>query len=1142
MVAGQCKTISKWLTDNALQHGERSAIEGIDQAPLSHVALSQHVHDIGKQLHQHGIGRGDVVLISLGNGPDALTAILAVASIAVAFPVAPEETVESIERLLTQVSVKAVMFEAGRKSIIQKVAEKRDWIRLPIHIGLSGTAGIFTLEPATHTISTELESNRIDDAAILVKTAGTTSEPKIIAWSQASLYLSANTAAKWMELTCTDRSLCMMPFSHLHSVVRSTMPGLLHGGAVICCPGFDKIRVLDWINTYHPTYMTAVPGIYRVMIARAEETAWQAASSSLRFMATGSDSIDQATVKKLSTTFNVPVREFYGMSEVSPMLAATSPGKPAHEDGAVGRPLEPWTVTCLDDDGHPLPCNTEGEVAVKGGLINPVITTSGIQDEFALNKWFHTGDRGWLDANGLLHITGRMDERITRGGKKIAPETIEETLDAHPEVAETVAFPIPDTVLGERVAAVVVSEPNMQPSEKELRAFVAERLPDYMVPDRVVIKSSIPQNAAGKISRREMAKHFEHEINQSASKGAGDFIPKSFTEAILAQLVGDLLEKDTVDLNTEFMALGGDSFLATCLLVAIEDKFGTLLSPAQFLTNSSVRGLSSLLDELPATSDKPLIFTVQEGDGKAPLFLAHGPGGYAYYAHTFAKHMDSSQTVYAFQWQKPARNINDGLTLELHAMAYVKAMRAIQPTGPYYLGGHSFGAQMAFEVAQQLTAENQEVGMLAIMDDEADLFKRRYGIRKNLPTSKKTYDICRHLLHAYVPDIYAGDITLFVAEVFVSETLADPNLGWQDLTTCEVERIVVPGDHASMMSESNIAKWSHMLEQRLKNISQIHESKPTSNSLLAARHERAQTYRERTDIRALTLARLAAKNGDLAAEISHYHHAISVNPNQPYWAYRNLAAALLQQGDTNGAVTAYRQAIEHEQTPIIGNSILATLYRNLGQPDNARQCVENAKRHEKDEPLTQYRLGAMLFQNGDSIGAEKRLRRAINLQPMHAPAYRVLSSVIEQQGRLDEAIEIAQRAIELRPDDPHYLTHLGNLYAKKGDLSVSETTYQKAIEADSQYADAYRKLGSLLERRGLIDEAIIATIRATELQQENPWYWHHLGNLYAKQGNLAGARTARTRAISLNPRRPILQRFLYYVRDFIGVITAQMKR
>lgn len=1141
-VAEQCRTISEWLADNALQYSGGSAVEGIERTPLSHADLSQHVQDVGEQLCRHGIGRGDVVLISLANGPEALTAILAVASVAVAFPIAPEEPTESIERLLKQVSVKAVLFDASRPFTAQSVAEKKGWIQLPIAIDPSGTAGVFTLDRTPPTDCVQAEVSRIDDAAILVKTAGTTSEPKIIAWSQASLYLSANTAAKWMDVNASDRSLCMMPFSHLHSVVRSTMPGLLYGGAVICCPGFDRIRVMDWIRTFQPTYMTAVPGIYRSILARVEETAWQTRSTSLRFLATGSDRIDQATVQQLTDTFGVPVREFYGMSEVSPMLAATPAGKLAHEDGAVGPPLESWTLTCLGDDGETLPVNSEGEIAVKGGLINPVVLRGGIRDKFSHNKWFHTGDRGWLDTEGFLHVTGRMDERITRGGKKIAPETVEEVLAKHPQVAEAIVFPIPDTLLGERVAAVVVSVSGMKPTEKALRVFTAERLPDYMVPDRVFMTDVFPQNAAGKIARKEMAKHLDHEINQTEMEGVGDFIPKSFTEATLAELVKELLEINTLDLDTDFMTLGGDSFLATCLLVGIEEKFGILLSPAQFLASSSVRGLSRLLDELPGISNPPLIFTVQEGNGKAPLFLAHGPDGYAYYAHTFAKHMDRSQTVYVFQWQEPTRKINDGLTLEMYASAYVEAMRVVQPTGPYYLGGHSFGAQMAFVVAQQLIDDGQEVGLLALIDDEADLFKRRFGIHENLPTSSKVYDICRHLLHAYVPGIYAGDITLFVAEVLPAETLADPYLGWQDLTTGEVERIVVPGDHTSMMSESHIAQWSHLLEQRLYDACQALESIPASNSRLVAIRELAQAYGQHPDIRASTLARQAAKCGDLTSEIAHYNKAIAISRKQPYWVFRNLAAALIQEGDTAAAVTAYQQAIEREQTPIIGNDLLAGLYRNLGHTDKARECVEEAERHANDDACTQCALGGILLGNGDYRGAEKYLRRAIDLQPMHARAHRWLSGATEQQGRLDEAIEVALKMIELCPDNPDYLCHLGMLYGKMGDLVSSENSYQMAIESDSSYPEAYQKLSSLLERRGLIEEAIGAATKAAELRQDNPWVWHHLGNLHVKQANLAAAQAARGRAISLNPRHLITQRVFYAISDRIGVVLARLGR
>ena len=308
------------FTDLARDYGDQPALGGVDRLWLDHAGLSRQIHHCGETLLGSGLGRGDVVLVSLADGPEALTAILGVASVATALPLSPEEPAEGIEHLLEQVPITAVIFDGRRHTVLESVAHKVGLRQLPITIDPASPAGCWQFAEPLPPEEMPATAGHVADAAILVQTAGSTAEPKIVAWSQISLLLSADVAADWMELTAADRSLCVMPFSHLHSVVRSTLPGLLRGGSAFCAPGFDRLRILDWLRRHHPTYMTAVPGVYRIMLSRIAETGWRTEGTTLRLLASGSDSIDTSTVQALQDTFGVPVREFYGLSEVAPML------------------------------------------------------------------------------------------------------------------------------------------------------------------------------------------------------------------------------------------------------------------------------------------------------------------------------------------------------------------------------------------------------------------------------------------------------------------------------------------------------------------------------------------------------------------------------------------------------------------------------------------------------------------------------------------------------------------------------------------------------------------------------------------------------------------------------------------------------
>ena len=353
---GNPRRILDWLEHNARCFSAQPAVEGIERPVLTHAGLHEQVLETSNALLKKGIGRGDVVLVMLPNGPEALTAILATAAVAVALPIGMNEPIEAVAAVLSQSPARAILYDQSSPSLPKQLCEAYNLQPFPIHVDKCLPAGRFILQD-TDTSQTPATPTCRNDAAILGRTAGTTSAPRIVAWSQASLYRSASTAADWMGLTDQDRSLCLMPFITLHTLVRSCIPGLLRGGSVICTPGFDKIRALKWIRNHHPTYMTAVPGIYRELLIR---TGGSPQETSLRFLASGSDRIDNETIDQLVHTFNVPVREFYGMNEVSPMLAATPSGCMAQSNGAIGKPLDNWELQVRDDNGTLLPQEKRG--------------------------------------------------------------------------------------------------------------------------------------------------------------------------------------------------------------------------------------------------------------------------------------------------------------------------------------------------------------------------------------------------------------------------------------------------------------------------------------------------------------------------------------------------------------------------------------------------------------------------------------------------------------------------------------------------------------------------------------------------------------------------------------------------------------
>ena len=734
------------------------------------------------------------------------------------------------------------------------------------------------------------------------------------------------------------------------------------------------------------------------------------------------------------------------------LLAATPPGEPAQHNGSVGRALPPWTLACLDDDGQPAPPEVQGDIAARGGLINPVLRRMDPSHQTTGEDWFRTGDFGQLDAEGRLQVTGRTDDRINRGGQKIAPTAVEATLQAHPQVFHAVVFPIPDAVLGQRVAAAVVPIDGTFPTERELRAYIGRLHPEYMVPERIIFVSSLPENRAGKLDRQSLATQLISESRESALEVAGRYDPRNATENVLVHIYRQLLERDRFDLEADFMALGGDSFQATTLLMRIEDRFGVLLTPAQFLEHSSVTTLAALLGSQTKGVETPHITAIQEGDHTCPLFFAHSIDGYAWYAHIFARYFQPSQTVYTLEWQEPVGGQEPHESLEHYAASFIDSMLECEPVGPYCLAGHSFGAQFVFELSRQLLLRGHAAAFVALIDDEADLHKRRFGICRQNLALRKVRDQCIHLLHRYVPQAYPGALTLVRAEIKTADALADPDLGWRDLALGPLECLDVPGDHHTIMSEFYVAQWASLLESRMAAAEQRwvhHQQDPEHVPRLQARME---AHQQREEVAALTEARRAAKAGDLASEIRHYRDALRIAPQQPYWVHRNLAQAYWRSGESEPALEALRQAISEEAVPIVGYRLLANWLRELGRQSEEQRCLDQAAECVPDIPHAQHAIGRLMLKHGRPGPAELFIRRAVALQAGHRPALSSLSALLKRQGHHDEALAIITRLVADRPDRSDYLLRYAALLLDHHDNSTAEAAQRraKAIKAIRQ--------------------------------------------------------------------------------------------
>lgn len=478
---------------------EHPALLAPGQPSLCYAALRTSVRTLAGQLQAAGIGRGDRVAIALGNGPEMVLAFLAVASVASAAPLNPKYRADEFSFYYEDTNAKALLVLPGTLEAARAAL-------------LPGMRLIEVLPDPDHGIVLDLpaapfqadQAAQPDDVAMILHTSGTTSRPKRVPIRHRNLATSATNIIETYQLGPADRALCVMPLFHIHGIVASLLSTLASGGTLICPSGFDALRFWGWVEAYQPTWYSAVPTMHQLLLARAERNMAVIRAHPLRFIRSSSAPLPPVVMERLEATFGAPVLESYGMTEASHQMASNPLPPAPRKAGSVGVGIG-VDVAIMDAEGHMLPAGERGEVVVRGGNVvdgyenNPEANANAFT-----HGWFRTGDQGYLDNAGYLHLTGRIKELINRGGEKISPLEIDDVLLRHPAVAEALAFAVPHPTLGEDVHAAVVL--NTPVSEKELREHCTRSLADFKVPRQIHVLESLPRGATGKLQRITMAK------------------------------------------------------------------------------------------------------------------------------------------------------------------------------------------------------------------------------------------------------------------------------------------------------------------------------------------------------------------------------------------------------------------------------------------------------------------------------------------------------------------------------------------------------------------------------------------------------------------------------------------------------------
>lgn len=870
----------------------RIAMTYEDQS-ITYSELNAGANRLARFLRGQGASPEDVIALLARRGPELLTAILGVMKAGAAYlPIDPIDPSKRQAQLLAQSRSRFALVSAEFRPALGEAIDALEG---------GAEASLWPIETKHFALydSSDLPPvSKPKNLAYVIYTSGSTGSPKGVMIEQEGMINHIHAKLRDTQMT-NDDTLAQIASQCFDSSVWQFLGPLLNGGRVSILNDeqtHDPIALLDRVERDEVTVLSTVPSMLRAMLEAvrlSEPGRWPL--SRLRVLLEMGEALPADLCREWMLLYpRQYVINAYGLTECSDDVTHyVVPGSPAPDQVRVpiGGPIANTTFYVLDPMRQPTPVGVVGELCVGGvgvgrGYLydreksadkfipDPFSKTSGA-------RLYRSGDLARYFADGNLDYLGRMDFQVKVRGFRIEFGEIEAALRQHPGVLESVASAVDAGKGDKKLVAYVTPAGGQSLDLNEVRNFVKEHLPDYMVPALMVKLDALPLNANGKVDRKALPLPDLSKLRSESERVA----PRNPWELQLAYIWQDLLGLEGVGVTDNFFELGGHSLLAVRMLAQIRRRIGQEIPLASLIEAGTIERLANLLMEKSSRQPSPIVPINPEGSS-FPLFCLHPGGGNVLCYLPLAEYLDPEQPVLGVQ-DPAVFELNDQheaedlyVPLEEMAARYIRAIQSVQAEGPYLLCGWSFGGFVAYEIAQQLTALGQQVALLAVFDtgpvyetlgqrDDADLLaalceesgldisvsdlrklssgeqlefvsrrlKKMGVVSLDIPTSwiKRSVNIFKTRIRTvmnYQLKPYPGAITLFRAveqdATDRTDRTADPTLGWSRYSPQTVEVITTPGNHATMGQEPHVKILSQRLQEAIRRKTENIAPRPAS--------------------------------------------------------------------------------------------------------------------------------------------------------------------------------------------------------------------------------------------------------------------------------------------------------------------------
>jgi pyochelin synthetase len=664
---------------------------------------------IEQELLRRGVKPNDLVAVMMEKGWEQIVAVLGIHLAGGAYlPLDPELPAERQRYLLEHAKVKVAFTQASVRSRL----------RVPESVEVFE---VDRLQPADDSAPAERRRQKPDDLAYVIYTSGSTGVPKGVMIDHRGALNTVLDINQRFRVGPRDRVLAVSRLSFDLSVY--DMFGLLAAGGTIVMPAadlaYDANHWAELILKEKVTIWDTVPALMQLLVDQAGKPA--ILGDSLRLVLMSGDWIPLGLPDQIRRVLpKANVVSLGGATEASIWSILYPIGKvdPAWKSVPYGKAMLNQSFHVLNQDFAPCPNWVPGQLYIGGiGLAKGYLhdkqktNASFIMNPANGERLYRTGDLGRFLPDGNIEFLGREDFQVKVQGYRIELGEIEARLQECAGVDLCIVIVREDTPREKRLVGYVVAKQGMSVEPDAVREQLRAKLPEYMVPAAIVVLDRFPLTPNGKVDRKGLPAP-----SRSPERGAASAISRDSLDLQLTKLWERVLNTQPIGIRDNFFDLGGNSLVAVRLFSEMRKMFGRSFSLSVLFQASTIEKLADMIRKDGWASKWSSLVPIQTGGNKPLFFCVHGGGGNVLIYRELARHLGADYPFYGLQ----ARGL-DGTgkyltTTEAMAEAYLREMRELQPQGPYYLGGFCMGGQIAFEMAQRLIRDGQQVNLLFVID------------------------------------------------------------------------------------------------------------------------------------------------------------------------------------------------------------------------------------------------------------------------------------------------------------------------------------------------------------------------------------------------------------------------------------------